>query len=473
MKAVSHLLRRSLYFGVSACVLLPWGDASLRGGNLVEVGPLLPVPPECLPKDPPTPLLKIKVRVPACAAPGDDLTYHICIENCSPAEAHHVLVKNAVPANAKFVRAEPAPVAAEPELHWQLGTIGGGACREIVLVLQATNREDGKNCTRVQFEHGQCVVTRLAALPAGVPRLPSETGPPPLVPGVVPVPPEKMPGATKPGPAVKPGPGVKPPTGKPVPPITSTEESALSLTIEGHKQQYVNLQSRYFLTVSNASKTRATTVLLAATLPDKAKFGSASDKGQYLNNKVAWFLDGLDPGAKRTVELVLRASAPGQWCVKAEVLADKGIRADAEACTQFVGVSALTIDLTDREDPLIVGAKTSYVIPISNVGSAPVEDLKVRVLVPTGMKLSRTLPPEFVKQEPSPAGQWLEFAPLPKLDAGKLVTYEIFVEAAQVGEQRLRVEVTAKQLEKGPVIEEENTTVFNEEPAPPRQVLTP
>src|ERR1017187_6869217 len=114
---------------------------------------------DCLPKDPPPPVVKLKVRVPACAEPGANLEYRICVENCSTAEAHHVVVKNTLPSNAKFVKADPEPTKQGPELQWNLGTIGGGAVREIVLTLQPTSTEDVKNCTRVTFEHGLCVTT--------------------------------------------------------------------------------------------------------------------------------------------------------------------------------------------------------------------------------------------------------------------------------------------------------------------------
>src|SRR5262249_62229725 len=52
--------------------------------------PALPIPPAPCPADPPTPVVTVKVRVPACAAPGQELEYRIFVENCSPAEAHHV-----------------------------------------------------------------------------------------------------------------------------------------------------------------------------------------------------------------------------------------------------------------------------------------------------------------------------------------------------------------------------------------------
>src|SRR5712692_7332530 len=129
-------------------------------------GPPFPKPGTVLstvnPDDPPTPVVTICVRVPAQATAGQELEYRICLENRSAAAAHHVIVRNPLPATARFVRANSEPSAREPELQWQLGTLEGGARREILLVLSPTGADDIKNCARVQFEHGQCVTTKVA-----------------------------------------------------------------------------------------------------------------------------------------------------------------------------------------------------------------------------------------------------------------------------------------------------------------------
>ena len=119
------------------------------------------VPGSPCPADPPTPVVSIRVRVPATGAAGQDLEYRICIENESAAQAHHVTVRNPLPPFARFVRANPEPALKEPLLEWRLGTLDPGACREIVLVLQPTGEGDVVNCPRLQFEHGQCVTTQL------------------------------------------------------------------------------------------------------------------------------------------------------------------------------------------------------------------------------------------------------------------------------------------------------------------------
>ena len=42
-------------------------------------------------------------------------------------------------------------------------------------------------------------------------------------------------------------------------------------------------------------------------------------------------------------------------------------------------------------------------------------------------------------------------------------TYEIFVEARRAGATRVHVEVSADQLERGPVTEDESTTLFDDD----------
>jgi uncharacterized repeat protein (TIGR01451 family) len=450
--SLSASLARVALLAIACSALVIAGRSAARADMpigeppLLEVVPAPPIappapPPDCLPKEPPPPVVKVKVRVPAFNVPGKAIEYHICVENCSTAEAHHVLLKNPLPANAKFVRADPEPTKVGPELQWDLGTVGGGACREVVLVLQPTNNEDVKNCTRVQFEHGLCVTTRQAAHAPAVP----------LPPGVMPPAVSEVPIAPKKEPTV--------PTVPAAPP-------KLALTVEGHKRQYVNLPSHYFITVANAGKTRATNLLVSCVVPPEMKLERAVPNYTFVAGQVAWVLGDLEPGAQRTVELILRAQVEGQYCIRPVARADAGVSVQGEACTQFIGVSALHVGVSDRLDPVVVGGRTSYPIVIRNQGSAPVTNLRVKALLPPELQLvDITGPTRFELGEKSREGQWVEMAVLGKVDAMTSQGYEVYVEARRAGATRFHVEVTADQLERGPVIEEESTTLFQDEPA--------
>lgn len=426
-----------------------FGNDEADGGCCFPLAaPLVPMPPctigcepLCIPAvqveqaEPPTPVVKLHVRVPAFSAPGQPLEYLIRVENCSAADAHHVVVKNALPANAKLVRASPEPHVKEPVLEWRLGTMKAGSGCDITLILAPTNKEDVKNCTRVTFEHGQCVTTRQAAAPA--------SGEPP--------------------------PGVGPGEPKP-PPMPGAEEALLSLTIDGPKKQYANLATRYFVTAKNIGRAAATNLLVDFTPSDKTDFVNASDDGKFLAGKVAWLLGNLDAGASRSVVVTVQPKASGELCHQATALADKNVKAQARFCTYFSGISAINIELKDRSDPIEIGTKTSYHITLINQGTAPLTNIRVRAVIPDGLALTQARGPADNRLgEPAPGGQVLVYDVLPSLAEGDRKTYEVFVQGMKPGDFRFRVQMSADQLEAGPVLEEESTRVYvqNGVPAKP------
>jgi uncharacterized repeat protein (TIGR01451 family) len=382
-----------------------------RGGMALPIGTPYPV-------DPPVPVVSIRVRVAAQSAPKQEIEYRICVRNTSTAPAHHVLVRNPLPSNARYVRANPEPARTEPEVQWQLGTVLPGACHEILLVLAPTTDEDVRNCARVQFEHGQCVTTRIGGTP-------SPPAPMPLPPG-----------------------GAK-----------------LTVALTGPVQQYANLPAKYQLTIRNEGTGPASSVVLSNLLPAQTKLISAGPGGQLHMQQVAWQIGSLEAGGTRTVQFVLRAETAGEFVNRATVLWDRGQRAETEFRTRFVGTSALHMEVVDKKDPIAVGGQTTYVITVLNQGSAAATNVQVSVLVPPELKLiqaksDKAKPPE--KEDlpaPTKFGQELTFATIKELPAGQQARYEVFVEAVQAGDVRFSVRMNADQLKSGPVIEEESTRV--------------
>src|SRR4051812_5289572 len=109
MKTFATISRFCFGGALFLAALLPFssppmtGGERLRGHEAALVAVPVPVVDDCPVKDPPPPVLKIKVRVPACAGLQQAIEYRICIENCSTAEAHHVVVKDLLPSNVRFV----------------------------------------------------------------------------------------------------------------------------------------------------------------------------------------------------------------------------------------------------------------------------------------------------------------------------------------------------------------------------------
>jgi uncharacterized repeat protein (TIGR01451 family) len=391
----------------------------------------------------------IRVRVAPVAPPLQEIEYRICVHNVSPAAAHHVLVRNPLPANARFVRATPEPSAHAPELQWHLDTLPPGACREIVLVLAPLDASDVKNCARVQFEHGQCVVTRIAR--AGPPGPPA---PPLPLPGEVPPFPRPLPDTVPPMP---------PPLPDKEPPIATGAKLALAMS--GPEKQYANLSAKYQITVTNTGTGPATNVQIANPLPKGTALVAASAGGRFQAGLVAWNLGTLEAKASRTVQITLRATKAGKVSNRATALADAGLSAQAEISTLFEGVSALTLEATDTKDPLPVGGSTTYVIVIKNQGTVAVTNLRLTAIIPPELRLTQARgpsdpPPKDKLPEPAADGQALPFAPLKELAPMGEARYEIIAEARRAGDARFKVELIADQLQAGPVREQESTFIF-------------
>lgn len=452
------------------------------------------------PEDPPAPVVSIRVRVPACAAAGRELEYHLCVENQSAAPAHHVLVRNPLPAHARFVRAKPEPTGKEPELVWQLGTLEPCACCEIVLVLAPTGTGDVVNCARVQFEHGQCVCTKIARPSIGL----RKEGPAQAilydaltyrltvtntggveVSGVVLT--DPLPDGLESADGKKAltwelgtlAPGqcrtveyqaVAKKTGKlcnkavatatgglreEAESCVSVAEAKITLAKAGPERRYVNLPAAYQITVTNAGAVPFENVTVADPLPADATFVSASNDGRLENNQVRWQVGGLAAGASRTVDVVLRARKAGRICNRATATADRGLTAQAEACTEFVGESALLLEVVDTDDPVELGGDTSYVILVRNQGSVPATRVVISAQVPDQFTVTRVTGPADHRKDI----QRVVFEPV-TLEAQNTARFVIYVKARRPGDVRFKVDLTADQLTSGPVHEEESTTVY-------------
>jgi len=204
------------------------------------------------------------------------------------------------------------------------------------------------------------------------------------------------------------------------------------------------------------------------------KFESASDDGRYLQGQAAWLLPTLAAGQSRTVTVQVRAKSAGEHCIVAEGLANDSItgkelpKSRDVLCTIFQGDCGLHIEMVDRSDPVEVGGSTSYPVRVLNQGQVPATNVRIRAVIPAGMMFARATGPSNYRERYDNGIQVIEFDPLPSLAGGQELTYEVFITARREGDWRFQVEMTADQLPAGPVIENESTTIFREDPLPAR-----
>jgi uncharacterized repeat protein (TIGR01451 family) len=198
-----------------------------------------------------------------------------------------------------------------------------------------------------------------------------------------------------------------------------------------------------------------TNVTIHDPLPAQTSFVDASSGGELAGNQVQWIVGTLVPGDSRTVEVRLRALAPGRICNQALVTADRGVTRQVEACTDFAGAPALSLEVADTEDPVEVGGQTSYKITVRNPGSNPVTRMQIVATVPEEMIVTRASGTADNHKD----GQKIIYDPL-TVPAGGEARFRVDVKAQRPGDVRFKVELTADQLTSGPVQQEESTTIF-------------
>jgi uncharacterized repeat protein (TIGR01451 family) len=353
-------------------------------------GPVAPEP-QCpsgtyCPVDPPAPVVTIKVRVPACAEPNEELEYRIHVENLSKMPAHHVIVRNPVPANATFVRATPPPSASDPVLEWRLGTLDGCASRDIVLVLKPTGAGDVNNCARVVFEHGECVLTKIAGQPAPA-------------------------------------------------------EPKLTVRKMGPDRATLNKPLDYKLIVSNLGTEPVRDIRLTDTM-DRDLRHIATNKSE-----LEWGPFDLAAGESKTFDYQLTAVKSGRLCNRA-VLTAGSLRKETSSCveifaTEVERASGLTFAVEIADNPVEVKQPTRYTITVRNTGSAPANDIEITADVPKQMQITEVLPKESYRQ----LMQEITFFPLKTLAAGETRRFIIDVIPSAVGaDVRIKVRMKAKEL---------------------------
>ncbi len=445
-----------------------------------------PKPPCPCVSEMPTPVVAIHLKAPAFGGTGTEIEYRIRVENGSPAPAHHVAVRNAIPGNARFVRADPPPTTNDPELVWQLGTLPPGGSREIWLVLASTGPGDVKNCARVQYEHGQCVCTKVDqpgaaglqlrkegpnqaalndvlnyrltvtnagdaeavgvvvtdAIPAGLEHesrrttLTWDMGN--IAPGqsrsvdyqVV----AKQAGRLCNGAVATAAGGLR----REVEHCVTVGEAKLALAMTGPARRYLNMPAEYRITVTNTGALPLANVLITNPVPTGMSY-VAGRLGQLVGSEVRWSIASLNPGESQSVEVTLRAQQPG--LIRNRAVASAGnVKADAEAATEFFGASALLLELVDTDDPVEVGGSTRYVILLRNQGSASVADVQIKAHIPVEIEVTQADGPSKHKTE----GQILSFESM-TLQPQAEARFVIHAKAIKAGDIRFKVDLTAKE----------------------------
>jgi len=231
---------------------------------------------------------------------------------------------------------------------------------------------------------------------------------------------------------------------------TTVREPVLAITKTGPERNFLGRQSTYQITVTNTGDGEARDTVISDQF--QGTFVSASDGGRATGNTITWNVGTLAPQGSKQVTMTVSHADAGRICNTATARAYCAKAVSAEACTNYEGIPAILLEVIDIEDPIPVGDEETYVITVTNQGSAPDTNIKIVCTLEAAQQYVRSAGPTTATAR----GNTIEFAPIPTLAPKERATFRVTVKAVSAGDVRFRTVMTSDQL--GRVVEETEAT---------------
>lgn len=238
---------------------------------------------------------------------------------------------------------------------------------------------------------------------------------------------------------------------------TMINEPCVQVNIAGASESYVCKPVEYTMSISNPGDLVLRNVVIEDAIPCGLSVVSA-EGAEIGCNKVVWNVPALNPGETIQFKLVIRAGNPGKFTnqviVKSQSECGPCVSC-AEMTTQWKGVPATHMCVTDTSDPICVGENTVYRICVTNRGSA--EDTNVSLT----LKFSKELQPISTSGpvKGTITGNTVVFDTLTVLGAKETVEFSVTLKGMASGDARGEAVLSSDSL-KVPVTDTENTRVY-------------
>lgn len=231
-------------------------------------------------------------------------------------------------------------------------------------------------------------------------------------------------------------------------------EAGLDVTKEGTPMQFVGKKASYTITATNTGDVPLTDVVVTDSVPSQNRLLTAP--GAQINGNTATWTTSLGAGETKSFDLTVLGLQEGTYCNQVSANSSEyGLSGDDDACTEWRGYPALLIEVIDTEDPLLIGEQTTYVIQITNQGTARDTNVSLEVQLPSGLKVISAAG----DTQGSISGNNVSFAAYPVLNAKEIIEFRVIAEAVAEGDSRFKAQMKSDLL-KTPVPEEEATQVY-------------
>ena len=240
-----------------------------------------------------------------------------------------------------------------------------------------------------------------------------------------------------------------------IPTVTNVRQPKLKIVKTGPKRQYLGRPLAYEIMISNEGDGPAKNTIVEETIPAGVSSIEATAGAKISGTKLLWELDTLEPGASRKLRVSYIPTTAGTLTNSATATAYCAETVTASMSTSVAGIAAIHMEVIDLEDPIEVGSRTTYLITVTNQGSAP--DTNIRIVCVLEDKI------QYVSSSGATAGSimgnTISFAPLHSLAPKGRATWRVVVRGVRAGDVRFKVTMSSDRLIR-PVEETEATHLY-------------
>lgn len=224
-------------------------------------------------------------------------------------------------------------------------------------------------------------------------------------------------------------------------PIT-VRQPILTLVKSGPQRQFLGRPLTYEITVLNKGDGAARDTIIEDIIPPAVTSVEATSGAQFSGSKLIWQLGTLEPNVSKTVKVSYMPTREGDVMATATASAYCAETVTASAKTSISGIAAARLEVVDLEDPIEVGHTTTYLITVTNQGSAA--DTNIRIVCALDESV------QYVSSAGATAGsimgRTVSFAPLRNLEPKARATWRVVVRGTRAGDARFRVTMHTDRL---------------------------
>lgn len=234
---------------------------------------------------------------------------------------------------------------------------------------------------------------------------------------------------------------------------------SIKVAVDGPGLRYKGRNAKYTLTVTNDGSVVNSNIHVSQSIADGFKFIAADRSGKFDPSVrcIHWFIDRLEPGESTQVACELQSLQLGEFAHTVQAVADSGVQSDARIETRVDGISSLTMEVIDLDDPIETGSESGYEIRVKNDGSKPASRVMVSCELPAGVEFLSAKAPV----EESIEGRQLTFEPIDQIAPGGQVTIRVVTKVLRDGSHRMRVKLSSEGQQE-PIVLEEVTRAYSD-----------